>query len=276
VRPPPTLPQQPAPGVTASKVSDATEGLWWRRVEQAGITPGEPVVKAPGVTPRTETEIRLPGAQTGPGARIDLPGPEAATARQMQLPGAHLPTPRRAPGAPDAVPLLRLPAPEPTQAPQPLLAAGLHPIGYGDGPLSRLAQQLRLQVGQRRGNVAVFEFDTLPKEFVSLLEREAGESRGVRQAFIRIDGTRVAFLNIPDAAHSERLAHLLIVQGRKGGLTLSVRRIYSEYNPCTDKCLPLIQEAYPSAEISYSFRWERWGRETPERNAAIDALFEGR
>ena len=55
---------------------------------------------------------------------------------------------------------------------------GVRKIGYGEGPLSKLAQRLRLRYGLRRGgNVAVFEFKSIPEGFKRLLKREA---RGVR------------------------------------------------------------------------------------------------
>jgi hypothetical protein len=47
----------------------------------------------------------------------------------------------------------------------------------------------------------------------------------------------------------------------------------SEYNPWADTCLPLIQQNFPNARVTYSFGWELWGRQTPDRNAAVDALF---
>jgi hypothetical protein len=56
-------------------------------------------------------------------------------------------------------------------------------------------------------------------------------------------------------------------------MQLNVREIYTEYNPCTDTCLPLIQQKFPNARVTYSFVWELWGRQTPDRNAAVDALF---
>lgn len=141
-------------------------------------------------------------------------------------------------------------------------------VGYGDGPLSQLAQALRLRLGLRRGgNVAVFEFDSIPDRFRSLTARLGGRN-------VLIEGNRMAVQNVGGAAHSEALADQLIQAGRRAGLQLTVRRIYTEYNPCTDTCLPLIQRNYPSAQVSYSFIWERWGRETPDRNAAVDALFQ--
>jgi hypothetical protein len=150
------------------------------------------------------------------------------------------------------------------------LRFSLRRIPYGKGPLSRLAQQLRLDLGLRRGgNVAVFELENLPERFRQMALRHGGPG-------IRIDGNRFAVQNVRGATHSEQLGHELIVLGRKAGLTLNVRRIYTEYNPCIRTCLPLIQRNYPSAEVTYSFVWERWGRETPDRNAAVDALFKGR
>jgi hypothetical protein len=141
---------------------------------------------------------------------------------------------------------------------------------YGESRLSRIAQKLRLTLGLRRGgNVAVFEFEDIPEGFQRIVRRLGGRN-------VKIDGNCIAFQNVSEAAHSEELAHALITQGRKSGHALTVRRIYTEYNPCTGKCLPLIRRQYPQAEVSYSFVWERWGRETPDRNAAVDALFEGR
>jgi hypothetical protein len=88
-----------------------------------------------------------------------------------------------------------------------------------------------------------------------------------------MDGNRIAFQNVEGSAHSEQLAHELITAGRKAGIGLAVRRIYTEYSPCTQTCLPLIRRQYPSAEVTYSFVWERWGRQAPDRNAAVDKLF---
>lgn len=142
-------------------------------------------------------------------------------------------------------------------------------IGYGDGPLSAMAQQLRLALNLRRGgNVAVFEFENIPPVFERMLRRLGGNN-------IRIEGNRVAFQNVGGAAHSEQLAYRVIVLARQANISLVVRRIYTEYNPCTERCLPLIQRYDPNAEVTYSFVWERWGREAPDRNAAVEALFAG-
>jgi len=35
----------------------------------------------------------------------------------------------------------------------------------------------------------------------------------------------------------------------------------------------VIQQNFPNARVTYSFVWELWGRQTPDRNAAVDALF---
>ena len=138
---------------------------------------------------------------------------------------------------------------------------------YGTGPLSQLAQRMRLILGLRRGgNVAVFEFENIPPGFRALVARLGGRN-------VHIEGNRMAVQNVSGSAHSEALAHELIITGRRAGIELNVRRIYTEYNPCTDTCLPLIREQYPSAEVTYSFIWERWGRQAPDRNAAVDALF---
>jgi hypothetical protein len=162
------------------------------------------------------------------------------------------------------------PAPKEPAGPGPGRGAGgfsLGRIGYGQGVLSQLAQRMRLALGLRRGgNVAVFEFENLPQGFRDMLTRQGGKN-------VSIEGNRVAFQNVGGAAHSEQLAHMLITEGRKAGHTLTVLRIYTEYNPCTQSCLPLIQRFYASAEVTFSFVWEWWGRETPDRNAAVDALF---
>jgi hypothetical protein len=140
-------------------------------------------------------------------------------------------------------------------------------IGYGEGPLSQLAQRLRLKLNLRRGgNVAVFEFENIPPRFEKLARRLGGEN-------VLIEGNRMAVQNVSGAAHSEKLAHELIKAGRLRKIQLNVREIYTEYNPCTDKCLGLIQENYPSARVFFSFIWEHWGRQTPDRNAAVEALF---
>lgn len=138
---------------------------------------------------------------------------------------------------------------------------------YGGDALSRLAQQMRIQLGLRRGgNVAVFEFDKLPPGFKELAQRLGGSN-------VRIEGNRMAVQNVNGSAHSEQLADMLIQAGQRAGLQLNVKSIYTEYNPCTDTCLPLIQQRYPSAQVTFSFVWELWGRQTPDRNAAVDALF---
>jgi hypothetical protein len=138
---------------------------------------------------------------------------------------------------------------------------------YGQGPLSQLAQAMRLKIGLRRGgNVAVFEFDNIPDAFRKMAARLGGRNT-------YIEGNRMATQNVSGSAHSEELADSLIQAGRNAKLDLTVRRIYTEYNPCTDTCLPLIQTKYPNVEVTFSFLWEKWGRETPDRNAAVDALF---
>lgn len=86
----------------------------------------------------------------------------------------------------------------------------------------------------------VFEFENIPDSFRRLVARLGGNN-------VRIEGNR--------------------------NMQLSVREIYTEYNPCTDTCLPLIQQNFPNARVTYSFVWELWGRQTPDRNAAVDALF---
>jgi hypothetical protein len=140
-------------------------------------------------------------------------------------------------------------------------------VPYGAGALSRLAQTMRVAIGLRRGgNVAVFEFEQIPAEFEPILRRLGGRN-------FQMDGNRIAFQNVEGSAHSEQLAHELITAGRKAGIGLAVRRIYTEYSPCTQTCLPLIRRQYPSAEVTYSFVWERWGRQAPDRNAAVDKLF---
>jgi Domain of unknown function (DUF4157) len=145
----------------------------------------------------------------------------------------------------------------------------LGPVRYGEGSLSQLAQRMRLAIGLRRGgNVAVFEFDNIPAAFRSIADRLGGRN-------VLIEGNRMAVQNVNGSAHSEELAHMLISAGRRSGLELNVRRIYTEYNPCTDTCLPLIREYYPNVEVTFSFIWELWGRQTPDRNAAVEALFSG-
>jgi hypothetical protein len=161
------------------------------------------------------------------------------------------------------------PGAEPRGREAPPLGTWRGRVAYGEGPLSQLAQRLRLALGLRRGgNVAVFEFENVPDRFRAIVARSGGNN-------VRLEGNRMAVQNVSGSAHSEELAHMLITQGRNAGLQLTVRRIYTEYNPCTDTCLPLLRRFYPSAEISFSFVWERWGRETPDRNAAVDALFGG-
>jgi uncharacterized membrane protein YgcG len=143
----------------------------------------------------------------------------------------------------------------------------LGPITYGEGILSQLAQRMRLMLGLRRGgNVAVFEFENIPANFRSLVTRLGGRN-------VHVEGNRMAVQNVNGSAHSEQLAHMLITEGRRAGIELNVQRIYTEYNPCTNTCLPLIQRHYPRADVTFSFIWELWGRETPDRNAAVDALF---
>ena len=114
--------------------------------------------------------------------------------------------------------------------------------------------------------MAVFEFENIPDAFRSYVARVGGRN-------VYIEGNRMAIQNVDGSAHSEQFADLLIQSGRRMNLTLKVLRIYTEYNPCTDTCLPLLEEKYPNIEVSYSFIWEKWGRQTPDRNAAVDALF---
>jgi hypothetical protein len=38
----------------------------------------------------------------------------------------------------------------------------------------------------------------------------------------------------------------------------------------------LIQKAYPSAETTHTYLWERWKRENSERDLAVEALFDRR
>jgi hypothetical protein len=83
----------------------------------------------------------------------------------------------------------------------------------------------------------------------------------------------MAVQNVSGAAHSEVLGNNLIRAGRQANMQLNVREICTEYSPCTDTCLPLIRENYPNARVTYSFVWELWGRQTPDRDAAVDALF---
>lgn len=140
-------------------------------------------------------------------------------------------------------------------------------VGYGEGALSQLAQRMRIRLGLRRGgNVAVFEFESVPDRFRRIVERLGGRNT-------YIEGDRMAVQNVNGSAHSEELAHMLIRTARSSGSELKVKRIYTEYNPCTDSCLPLLRENYPNAEVTYSFIWERWGRQSPDRNAAVDLLF---
>ena len=90
---------------------------------------------------------------------------------------------------------------------------------------------------------------------------------------VRIECNRMAVQNVSGAAHSERLGHDLITAGRNTGLQLNVTEIYTEYNPCADSCLPLIRRYYPTVRVTFSFIWELWGRQTPDRNAAVEAMF---
>ena len=151
----------------------------------------------------------------------------------------------------------------------PTVGFRLRRVGYGDGPLSQLAQRFRVMLGLRRGgNVAVFEFKEIPAQFLKLVERLGGKN-------VQIEGNRMAVQNVSGSAHSEQLAHELITAGRRAGIELDVKRIYTEYNPCTDTCLPLIEKYYPNAEVTFSFIWEKWGRQAPDRNAAVDKLFSG-
>jgi hypothetical protein len=140
-------------------------------------------------------------------------------------------------------------------------------VEYGSTVLSRLAQAMRLRRNMRSGgNVAVFEFEEMPQRFRNVVRELGGD-------YSHLEGNNLVTQNFSGASHSEHLAHLLITSGRRRGIPMRVVRIYTEWNPCTDSCLPLIQRYYSNAEVSYSFVWERWGRQTPERNAAIDALF---
>ena len=155
------------------------------------------------------------------------------------------------------------------KGPSPSPAAGfrLGRIGYGADVLSQFAQRMRISLGLRRGgNVAVFEFEDIPAGFRELVRRNGGKN-------VQIEGNRMAVQNVNGSAHSEQLADMLISDGQRAGYQLNVKRIYTEYNPCTDTCLPLIQRRYPGAQVTFSFIWELWGRQTPDRNAAVEALF---
>jgi Xanthomonas XOO_2897-like deaminase len=147
-------------------------------------------------------------------------------------------------------------------------------IPYGEGELSEFAQQVRVELNLRRGgNVAVFEFDEIPDGFRQMLDRaRRAESLTKGGAQIRVRGNRVAFVNIAGVAHSEQWAHELIRQGRQANYRLAVRRVYSELNPCADRCLPLLREYYPDVEVTWSFPWD-WDTDWPARDAAIAALF---
>ena len=125
-------------------------------------------------------------------------------------------------------------------------------IGYGAEVLSQLAQRMRISLGLRRGgNVAVFEFEDIPAGFRELVRRNGGKN-------VQIEGNRMAVQNVNGSAHSEQLADMLISDGQKAGYQLSVKRIYTEYNPCTDTCLPLIQRRYPTAVRPVQVPVRRW------------------
>ena len=51
----------------------------------------------------------------------------------------------------------------------------------------------------------------------------------------------MAVQNVSGSAHSEVLGRELIKAGRDANMQSNVREIYTEYNPCTDTCLPLIR-----------------------------------
>ena len=113
-------------------------------------------------------------------------------------------------------------------------------IEYGSDAKSRLAQRLRVRGGLRAsGNVAVFEFAELPPGFVRKL-RLQGRA-------VLIEGRLVAFRNFNGAQHSEEYAHLLISEARSEGYKLVVTSIYSEFNPCIEICLPLLEDNYKVA-----------------------------
>jgi hypothetical protein len=161
-------------------------------------------------------------------------------------------------------------------------AARVRKIPYGEGPLSQLAQRLRLRFGLRRGgNVAVFEFESIPEGFEGLLKREAGGVRSgepLQTGNHLLDENRLAIENVEGSQHSERFIDTLIKRARGNGMDLVVRRIYSEYSPCAGSggCFRLVTERYPSAAIEYSFEYDFPARETAARDAAINELFSGR
>lgn len=117
--------------------------------------------------------------------------------------------------------------------------------------------------------MAVFEFGEMPRGFEAIARRIGGRN-------VHIEGNRMAVQNVNGSAHSEEFADMLIREGRRAGYRLDVKRIYTEYNPCTKSCLPLIERQYPNAQVTYSFGWEWFSRQTPDRNAAVDALFNDR
>jgi len=229
-------------------------------------------------TPRRLAPGTPPPQSSGPAVTVDppiMPGPppvkEVAHAQEhvTERPAAPTEPENRAVGTAEAgarsEPSSTPPSGRSSGAAAPIFRLGRVP--YGNGPLSQLAQRMRLHLGLRRGgNVAVFEFAELPEGFQRMTRRLGGDN-------VLIEGDRIAFQNMIGSDHSEQLADRLITAGRKAGYQVEVRRIYTEYNPCTDRCLPLIRRKYPSADVSYSFIWERWGRETPDRNDAVDALF---
>jgi Xanthomonas XOO_2897-like deaminase len=140
-------------------------------------------------------------------------------------------------------------------------------IEYLSDAKSRLAGRLRLLSGLRAsGNVAVFEFAELPPGFVRKL-RLQGRA-------VLIDGRLVAFRNFNGGPHSEEYAHLLISEARREGYELVVTSIYSEFSPCIEICLPLLEENYRVA-VTWSFPYN-FDREDAARDAAFAALFRGR
>lgn len=149
-------------------------------------------------------------------------------------------------------------------------------VSYGGDLKSKLAQLFRTRLGNtlKTGNVAVFEFENLPrKELEEVARRMIGGGKDKWKKFIMFEEKFMVIRNYPGYDHSEEFAHLMIKKAwdtRK--LALKVKSIYSEYQPCARKCSRLIKNNYSSAKVTYSFPYD-WEKDLDGRLQAILDLF---
>jgi hypothetical protein len=140
-------------------------------------------------------------------------------------------------------------------------------VRYGESSLSRFAQEVRLQKNLRRGgNIAVVDFEHLPDDFVKYIVEPVSGNNFYRE------GNRLAIVNFSGFDHSEELAFKLIVEGR-GAYKLNPKRLYSEFNPCKERCSPLLRREFPGLQVEYSFIYDGPRTRWVERDQAVDELF---